>query len=200
MTETRACRPYTSDEPTIEARRSSELTRLHDAVLRAESGAADAMAVTLVPIVMRRLRCVFSSTSDDMLRDAAHDAVLGYLGRPHRYDHRRSRLDVYVARCAGWRVRNLKRRHRYSERHERLADQEALAEASIAEDLRRSVDERRRDELRDRLLSLTRSAEEQDVLRRLIADPDAAESSRLMCERLRSRARRRRAAIPCGAR
>lgn len=173
---------------------AAELCGLHSALLRGEPGAADRLAAALLPMIMQRLHHEFSDASAEYLLDAAHDALVGYLARPDRYSSDLSRLDVYVARCAGWRLRNLRRRERRAANYECLADETSLAQASVAEDMRRARDDARRHRLRDRLFSLVRSADEQCALEGLLAIREATESRdldlRLIRERLRSRARR----------
>lgn len=145
-------------------------------------------------MITQRLQHEFCDVSHEYLLEAAHDAVLGYLSRPERYLPRLSRLDVYVARCAGWRLRNLRRRQRRNASYERLADETSLVQASVAEDIKCAQNNARRQALRDRLFALTRSIEEQHALERSLATRDATDSgdreSLLLLERLRSRARR----------
>jgi hypothetical protein len=183
------------------------LGALHHAVVAGELGASEALAQAILPLICDRLRYRRVAEPDAVLT-AAEDAVLDYLRVPTRFDPTRSRLDVYLARLAEWRMVNQRRALTTARRElqvepvilDRLSRSRQPTEAGIeceTADLERQ----------QRILALARSSTEHQFLsasirgatiadlgRLLGASPDSlAEQRRLvhsMIQRLRQRATR----------
>jgi len=99
------------------------LTHLHERLVDGDLMALEAIAEDVLPRLRRELRHAFGRTADDVLQDAAEDAVMDYARCPRRFD---ASSDQSLNRClyrAAWRnvadsldadVKRRRREARYS--------------------------------------------------------------------------------------
>ncbi len=181
----------------------------HRALLRGDPDAPDVLARALFSLVAARARYQWPSLEDEMIVQAADDAVCWYLKYPKRYDASVARLDVFLGKVACRRIQDaLKQRARVRSREVGVSDS-ALDALAATRPIAATLDVVDDTSQRERLLALANSDEERAFLEAYLASDVRGRSEgargddkvhqrtanvdgRLIVQRLRQRARRQR--------
>ena len=101
--------------------------RIHERLLARDPTAPAELAETLGDVVFRKLRMKYAAQEPDMVRDAAWDAIRGYMERPTAFDPGQRGLLGYLLMAAEGDLLNALAKIRRRRRREDLIDPVELA-------------------------------------------------------------------------